>query len=935
MLPLPLRCWRGTGAIGVALALLVQLPAAAGASESPVRLDPMAEVVEFEPGAFATWAYRVENTSAAPVTATLEVVPPSGWTPVTAERRFELKPSEQAMVPFSVWVPSGASADRPYPIEARLTSPGGDVLALLSQDIRVSSKHGLGVKLVSSPSSGRPGARLLYTFRVDNLGNGTADYVLTASEVPDWDTELSGRRITLLPRESRDITATVRVPGTAKNETQHVLTLEARLDRPGLPADGVVATARVASTVRVPVTNRSRYRTLPAALSFSAEGEGDGHALYHARLGTEGAVSEDTRAMLELDLISEEESKDQGEWSVRQLLAAMGGANWNASLGDVRGVFPDVATGTLAGRGASCRWSTDTWGGRLFAAKETRDDDRIASAAGVERRVTPSLWLGADVIGRTLRATSARTERDLELWSLTGRYLPRPDWDVVLEGAQSRSGSEDGTNTGSALQAIINHDGPDLRIQARAYGGTERYEGRTRDRDGLVAYARYSSTRSLALWTSSAMSRGRAYEGYDAPQLLTGWGRIGAQVSPPDWPRMELSVGEEFDSEGHEGELRKVEQRDATLRAWDAMGPVTIAASGYLGRGYNRLKSTSGTSLGFGASLGWNVAGMGSALSLNRDEKWVPDAEATSGSSTVDGDLDWTSRGGRCTVGLRASLRWNDTQSAEQPVSTDHQVQPRASWRIARGLTLRLQTTFRGVDSDLELDRWQIQLTWAAADAVPIPWSPTAGGIRGVVFLDRNMNGRVDRGERRVPGVILLLNGEQQVSDENGAFDFPAVAPGTYLLDLNPASLPAGLATLLPLPAEIRIEAGGEATVPVALAESCELTGLVFHDANYDGIMSADEAGAADIRMVLVRGGTKVTETLTDKDGRYRFRDIMPGDYVVRADDRWLPSGWRPTTAGEVSISVVGRQKMELPPYGIAAIRKPIVKTFGEGRTRG
>lgn len=898
-----------------------------------MRLDPITAVVEFEPGAFATWAYRVENTSAAPVAVTLEVVPPSDWTPVSAERRFELEPSEQATVPFIVWVPSPASADRPYQVEAHLTSPSGDTLASLSQDVRVSSKHGLDMKLMSSPSSGRPGTRLRYIFRVDNLGNGTADYVLTASEVPGWGTELSQRRITLLPGESRDITATVPVPDTAKDQTQHVLTLEARLDRPGHPPDEVVATARVISLVRVPVTNRSRYRTLPATLSFSAEGEGDGQALYHARLGTEGAVSEDTRAMLELDIISEDESEDQGEWSVQHLLAAMSGENWNASVGDVRGAFPDVATGTLSGRGVSCLWSTDAWAGSLFAARETRSVDRIALAAGVERRVAPSLWLGADVIDRTLRATSALPERNLDLWSLTGRYAPRPDWDVVLEGAQSRSEAEDGTQTGSALQVIINHNGADLRIQARAYGGTERYEGRTRDRDGLVAYARCSSARSLALWTSSAVSRGRAYEGYDAPQLLTGWGRIGAQVSPLDWPRVELSVGEEFDQEGHEGELRKVEQRDAALRAWDSMGPVTIAASGYLGRGYNRLKGTSGTSLGYGASIGWSFAGVGSALSWSRDEEWVPDAEATSGSSTVDGDLDWTSRGGRCTVGLRASLRWNDTQSAEQPISTDHQIQPRASWRIARGLAVRLQSTFRGVDSDLELDRWQIQLTWAEADAVPIPWSPTAGGIQGIVFLDGNLNGRVDRGERRVPGVILLLNGEKQISDETGGFDFPAVAPDTYLLDLDPASLPAGLATFLPLPAELRIEAGGESTFLVALVGSCALTGLVFHDANYDGVMSADEAGAGDIRMALVKGGTKMAETLTDKDGRYRFHDILPGDYVMRADDRWLPSGWSPTTAGEVNFSAVGGQKVELPPYGIAEIRKPIVKTFGEGRT--
>jgi SdrD B-like domain len=66
-----------------------------------------------------------------------------------------------------------------------------------------------------------------------------------------------------------------------------------------------------------------------------------------------------------------------------------------------------------------------------------------------------------------------------------------------------------------------------------------------------------------------------------------------------------------------------------------------------------------------------------------------------------------------------------------------------------------------------------------------------SGRLTGVVYLDANENGRYDAGEAGVPNVIVLLDGRFSVrTDNNGRFDFPAVASGHHVLTVQTETLP-------------------------------------------------------------------------------------------------------------------------------------------------
>ena len=96
----------------------------------------------------------------------------------------------------------------------------------------------------------------------------------------------------------------------------------------------------------------------------------------------------------------------------------------------------------------------------------------------------------------------------------------------------------------------------------------------------------------------------------------------------------------------------------------------------------------------------------------------------------------------------------------------------------------------------------------------------------------------------------------------------------------------------------------GEATatvrvVPDPTFDCTDVTGKVFDDANRNGVQDDGEAGLAGVRLVTARG----LVATTDQYGRYHITCAVTPDeargsnFVLKLDDRTLPSGFRPSTA--------------------------------------
>ena len=86
--------------------------------------------------------------------------------------------------------------------------------------------------------------------------------------------------------------------------------------------------------------------------------------------------------------------------------------------------------------------------------------------------------------------------------------------------------------------------------------------------------------------------------------------------------------------------------------------------------------------------------------------------------------------------------------------------------------------------------------------------------------------------------------------------------------------------------------------VPDPTFDCTDVTGKVFDDSNRNGYQDGGEEGIAGIRLVSPRG----LAATTDSSGRYHITcAIVPNesrgsDFVLKLDDRTLPSGFRPST---------------------------------------
>lgn len=82
--------------------------------------------------------------------------------------------------------------------------------------------------------------------------------------------------------------------------------------------------------------------------------------------------------------------------------------------------------------------------------------------------------------------------------------------------------------------------------------------------------------------------------------------------------------------------------------------------------------------------------------------------------------------------------------------------------------------------------------------------------------------------------------------------------------------------------------------------------GFVWEDQDRDGLRDPNEPGIAGWVMTLrpavtqrlgLKGGRTTT---TDAAGYYRFEDVVPGTYILRAED---PARYWPTTNASLTIS--------------------------------
>ena len=167
------------------------------------------------------------------------------------------------------------------------------------------------------------------------------------------------------------------------------------------------------------------------------------------------------------------------------------------------------------------------------------------------------------------------------------------------------------------------------------------------------------------------------------------------------------------------------------------------------------------------------------------------------------------------------------------------------------------------------------------------------GTIGGVVFNDANGNGVKDPSESGIGGVVVSYDTVTATSAGDGSYLFTGVTAGNYTV--SAADVPGFVRTTLGS-VEVSVAGGGSGSADFGYQQVGTISGVVFNDANGDGVKDAGESGI---------GGVVITyDTITATtvgDGSYLFTGVTKGSYTVSAAD--VP-GFVRTTLGSVMVWV-------------------------------
>ncbi|WP_317126909.1 beta strand repeat-containing protein, partial [Nonlabens xiamenensis] len=193
-----------------------------------------------------------------------------------------------------------------------------------------------------------------------------------------------------------------------------------------------------------------------------------------------------------------------------------------------------------------------------------------------------------------------------------------------------------------------------------------------------------------------------------------------------------------------------------------------------------------------------------------------------------------------------------------------------------------------------------------ADDPTVTTLTPT-GRVLGTVFNDANGNGVQDPGEAGLGGVsvdIVDSNGNPQtvVTAADGSWT-AQVPAGDTDIDVDETTLPAGsaLTTVGSDPETVTVVAGTDTsstddgyTVPTL---DGTVSGVVFNDANGNGVQDPGEAGLGGVSVDIVDSNGNPQTVVTAADGSWTAQ-VPAGDTDIDVDETTLPAGSALTTAG-------------------------------------
>jgi hypothetical protein len=207
-----------------------------------------------------------------------------------------------------------------------------------------------------------------------------------------------------------------------------------------------------------------------------------------------------------------------------------------------------------------------------------------------------------------------------------------------------------------------------------------------------------------------------------------------------------------------------------------------------------------------------------------------------------------------------------------------------------------------GISARLQREEWiygitlSLRPTVGFLDGAPFLMTrsqldPQLGGLKGLVFMDRNGNGTRERGERGIGGIeVITDSGQRLTSSGDGGFVLqPRDQSQEVHVRLNPNTVPAYYS-----PTNgaqwAEIEKGSLTRVGLGLIILSSVSGTV-HGADSQDTTRVIPLGGVRV-LARTMAGEALQESVTADDGSYYLGELIPGTYQLDLDEETLPRGY-------------------------------------------
>ena len=874
-----------------------------------------------EPNSFPTFVFSVYNNSDELLKPDFRVSLPGNWEIISLKKPSFIEANTKERVRITCLVPKYSSADTTY------------ILGLITEwksysdtsfvEININPKPAFRLITFIEDKQVFPGQIDSISYVIQNDGNITETIQLEVEIPNDWELLQLIDRFSLHTQEKETINLKFKVPKFARDGSRETIRLRAN----SLNTDKVeIKTINIAVTEIIErKVQRSLHPIVPINVGFAISNiKRDTYPevsiFFNTGFVDLGKYSSRIEFTEKSNSVPFDETPD---FTTERIKWELLSEKWDLILGDVNIDYEPLMSATTplnlagfeslrkSGRGGRFKYMFGKAYLSFLYAKE-RNSDKIFFAAIGDYLLSEKIEI----------ASSYLRDDETNLLELKGIYNSQKNFSFeALCGVSKSDGGEKPLQFCGEIGA--NSRWKSLDLSGRIYGANNSYAGADKGKRGAQLNTGWEPFSFLYLW-----NRINAYDKVfssttDSSAFVTDL-KSRALFYFRKLPSFNFGINyrRKKYSDGYKYEEKKFDFR---IQKSFKFGTPSLY---YLTERYEKPDTEpdeSKTEL----SAGWISYFKSSRLSLKH--KFLRNDSSPWG---YESSMDFSHRFLGIQLGLFGTYgkEWEETAENEFTDNRKFDLSIRSDFGInIFGINLSVRSE---IGKELIGDEgWNFSVAFSAGTArrfqfdLPIPIIKTKGQLIGAIFIDKNGNGIRDVDEQGIPQILILLENEDDITDEDGRFEFSAMEPGEYPFSVNIATLPAYLALEGKVPRTVSIQKGIVNSIEIPVTSVCSISGYVYLDVNSNEKFDSGEKGISTIRLIIQNEKKQEWEVYTDRDGRFKANDLLPGVYTIIIDTAWLPNR---TLSGKKEWTVILTPNEPHKKINISAVKKvlKIKKTF-------